>query len=132
MKKFLKLLFPLRYSYSRLAWVYIHKRRWHNRLGPVSQGERCQGFFGTLNLGKGDKCKTIPKCSALILLINAVIPCVFLLFLVEKNKLYFIYKEKTYFGPFKNYNIPSKKKNAPLRHSSIFSNQMNAKFATFI
>ena len=40
-------------SYSRLAWLYIHKKSWHNKWGPVSLG------------GGGAQCHTrllVPPC----------------------------------------------------------------------
>ena len=32
---------PPRYRYSRLAWLNIHKRSWHNKWRPVSRGKQC-------------------------------------------------------------------------------------------
>ena len=49
---FLKSLSPPRYRYSRLAWLYIHKRSWHDKWGPVSRGSYI--IHGFLYLGKGD------------------------------------------------------------------------------
>ena len=37
-KSFLNHWSPNRYRYSRLAWLFIHKRSWHNKWGPVSRG----------------------------------------------------------------------------------------------
>ena len=48
---------PLTYSYSRLAWPYIHKRSWHNKwvlyLGGGGGGATTFTTFGTL--GRGDE-----------------------------------------------------------------------------
>ena len=48
---------PLTYMYSRLAWLYIHKRSLHDKLGPVSRGggNVIHDFWYLGKEGEGDK-----------------------------------------------------------------------------
>ena len=51
---------PPRYSYSRLAWLSIHKRSLHNKWGPVSR-EGDNAIHDFWYLGKGDEGETQMK-----------------------------------------------------------------------
>ena len=44
---------PSRYSNSQLAWLYIHKRSWHNKWGPIFRGGG-NVIHDLWNLGKGE------------------------------------------------------------------------------
>ena len=52
---FLYQCLPLRYSYSRLAWLYIHIRSWHNKWGPVSQGGGAMSYTTLSTWGRGNE-----------------------------------------------------------------------------
>ena len=86
MEKFFKLLFqpppPPRYRYSRLAWLYIHKRCWHDKWGPVSRGTMSYTTFGTW--GRGWRLQGIKMLYFWVIYAqykysfnNTVSPCVF-------------------------------------------------------
>ena len=81
--------FP-KYRYSRLAWLYIHKRSWHNKWGPVSLGGgHCHTRLLVLEEGGGGwRWQDIKMLYFWLIyaqywysLNNTVIPCVFLPFL---------------------------------------------------
>ena len=95
MGKFFNHCSPSRYRYSRLAWLYIHKRGWHNKWGLVSRMEQCHTRLLLLREGGGGRRWQ-----------DILIPRVFLPCLAENYESYLIYVKKTYaslppFGPHK-------------------------------
>ena len=116
---------PPRYRYSGLACLYIHKRSWHSKWGPVSLGEQCHTWIFVLG-GRGDKGEKYLIILLLTYLHTVIIFIIqysdFMCFssiLAENYKAHFIYAKKTYaplppFGPHKH-----------LLNSNVVSNLQN-------
>ena len=52
-------LFHLRYSNTRLKWLYVHKRSWHNLFDPVSQGGGAMSYTASGTKERGDKAEIL-------------------------------------------------------------------------